>query len=99
MSYPLDYRPHKFKIQEAAKAVFADLDLYGLDCLEAVLLKYNVMSFRKGSIPSPGSRSWVITEARRKKAKRKYTKVLRLICHRDGSTTIQTDKGFGRFWP
>lgn len=81
------------KIQSAAKSIYKDIDLYGVDTLLNCLRQYSHVSWMKNSNRKSGS------QTKQSCALREGTQVeiQKLICHKDGKTTIKTDKGFLQF--
>lgn len=92
------------KIQSQAKAIFKDIDLYGIDLLMETLKQYPFISWRDKTVPNEGSPSRLVSQAniktseQIKKDKGINFAVNKLILHRNGSTTIATNLGFYQFF-
>lgn len=82
------------EIQNNAKEIFKHIDLYGVDILLTELSKYPYMSHRPKTVPQEGSPTWTTKGS----GKPRINNVISIICHRDGKTTIQTEKGFIQYW-
>lgn len=54
--------------------------------------RYNLVSFRRGSVPSPGSPCGTV------EGLKEDTPVERVIRHRTGDVTLVTPKAWMRFW-
>lgn len=84
------------KIQQQAKELINFIDLYGTDILFKALKQYPFVSYTNKSIPKQGSPTRLTKDICLNKAKE--LKVLKFISHKDGKSTVITDKGVYQFF-
>lgn len=82
-------------LQNTAREIFKDLDLYGIPVLLAHLSKYPFISWRTASTPTEGSPSRLTSSISNPE---QVTEVKKLIAHKDGKTTIVTNIGYLQFY-
>ena len=83
-------------IQKNAIEIFKFIDLYGSEILFTELKKYPFVSWRDKTIPKQGSPTRLTKDIDTEKVK--DITVKKLIAHKDGKTTIVTDKGVYQFF-
>lgn len=84
-------------IQNTARDIFKDIDLYGIPLLIRNLKRYPFVSHRDKSIPQQGSPT-VPTKCIKMNGIIKIKEVKKLICHKNGMTTIVTNLGYYQFF-
>jgi hypothetical protein len=84
------------KIQQEAKGIIPFVELYGTDILFQVLKQYPFVSWTDKSIPTQGSPTRLAKDVCLNKAKE--LKVLKFISHKDGKSTVFTNKGVYQFF-
>lgn len=84
------------KIQQQAKQIIPFIDLYGTDVLFKALKQYPFVSWTNKSIPQQGSPTRLAKDVCLNKAKE--LKVLKFVSHKDGKSTVFTDKGVYQFF-
>ena len=87
---------HVHKIQQEAKSIIPFIDLYGNGILFSILKKYPFVSWRDKTIPKQGSPTRLTKDIDTEKVK--DITVKKIIAHKDGKTTIITDKGVYQFF-
>jgi len=85
------------KIQNTAKTIFKDLDLYGIPLLMRNLKRYPFVSWRDKSIPKSGSPTRLSKDIKMDGIL-KIKEVKELIAHKNGMTTIVTNLGYYQFF-
>ena len=83
-------------IQKNAIEIFKFIDLYGSEILFTELKKYPFVSWRDKTIPTQGSPTRLTKDISLENAS--SFKVNKIIAHKDGKTTIFTDKGVYQFF-
>lgn len=84
------------KIQSEAKSIMPFIDLYGNEVLFKILKKYPFVSWTSKSMPTEGSPTRLAKDIELKATKQ--IKVNKLVSHKDGKTTVFTDKGVYQFF-
>jgi|688.fasta_scaffold193986_5 hypothetical protein len=84
------------EIQKEAQSIMPFIDLYGSVLLFTILKQYPFVSWRDKTIPQEGSPTRLTKDIEMEKAK--ALNVKKLIAHKDGKTTIFTDKGVYQFF-
>lgn len=84
------------EIQNKAKGLMPFIDLYGNETLFTILKQYPFVSWRDKTIPQQGSPTRLTKDI--VLSKTNDCKVQRLVAHKDGKTTIFTDKGVYQFF-
>lgn len=84
------------KIQNEAKSIVPFIDLYGVDALFKILKQYPFVSWTNKTIPTQGSPTRLAKDIELQTTKN--LKVNKLVYHKDGKTTVFTDKGVYQFF-
>jgi hypothetical protein len=84
------------KIQQQAKQIIPFVDLYGTDALFKVLMQYPYVSWRDKTIPTQGSPTRLSKDISLENTKQ--FKLIKFISHKDGKSTVFTDKGVYQFF-
>jgi hypothetical protein len=87
---------HVHEIQKQAKNIIPFIDLYGAAVLFQILKQYPFVSCTNKSIPTQGSPTRLTKDIEIERAK--DFKVLKFISHKDGKSTVFTDKGVYQFF-
>ena len=85
------------RIQNVAKGIFKDIDLYGIPLLIRNLKRYPFVSWRDKSIPNAGSPTRLSKDIKMDGIL-KIKEVRNLIAHKNGMTTIVTNLGYYQFF-
>ena len=84
------------EIQNKAKSIMPFIDLYGNETLFTILKQYPYVSWTNKTIPTQGSPTRLTRDIEVEKTN--GFKVKKLVAHKDGKTTIFTDKGVYQFF-